>query len=59
MVVDAEIKALLSFQILAEMRINLAPMELYSHLNIDKIQEILDRVVLIKRVLKKPVPCVY
>lgn len=59
MVVDAEIKALLSFQILAEMRINLAPMELYSHLNIDNIQEILDRVVLIKRVLKKPVPCVY
>lgn len=36
MVVDAEIKALLSFQILAEMRINLAPMELRSRLDIGK-----------------------
>jgi hypothetical protein len=36
MVVDAETKALLSFQILAEMRINLAPIELRSRLNIGR-----------------------
>lgn len=36
MVVDADMKALLSFQILAEIRINLAPMELRSGLNIGR-----------------------